>query len=328
MRHGSIYVITTAENTPERPWLTANYDRMVRAGRAYRGGDFFLADEPDDAEFVLFVDSCEPYLGDVTRSPLYRSFADRAYVHNCNDAAVPVVPGMYVDMPTPVRRPELQIGAFYLRLFDNEALLARDDETLPTVLFSFVGNVRTAPEVRGQIVALRHPGAHLVDRSSGMKDQDSDYVTRLRQSNFVICPRGLGPTSWRFYETMMAGRVPVIVSDRWVPAREIDWRSFALHVPEREIKSITRLCEENLSRAAAMGKRAREEWERCCALETAFGWVGRRLRELQKHRATARLHSPTQLFVELLYRKELLTFLRWQGGRPIRSLKQRLSGSS
>jgi len=67
MRAESVFVTTTAVNTPSRPWMTANYERMVRAGHAYRGVDFRLADDPEDADFILFVESTEPYLGDVCR---------------------------------------------------------------------------------------------------------------------------------------------------------------------------------------------------------------------------------------------------------------------
>ena len=52
----SLFVTTTAVNTPSHPWLTANYERMVRAGHAYRGIDFRLADDPEDADFLLFVE--------------------------------------------------------------------------------------------------------------------------------------------------------------------------------------------------------------------------------------------------------------------------------
>jgi hypothetical protein len=108
---------------------------------------------------------------------------------------------------SPFGRTDLQLGAFYLRSFDNQLLVPPpNDAKRPTRLFSFVGNVKTAPEVRGRILALQHPDALLLNPSSGMRDNDSDYVEMLRDSHFVLCPRGLGPTSWRFYEVMMAAR--------------------------------------------------------------------------------------------------------------------------
>jgi len=113
MQTGTVFVTTTAVNTSSRPWLTANYERMVRAGQAYPGIDFRLADDPEDADFILFVESSEPYLGDICRSPLFRRHQNRSYVYRANDAAVPVLPGMYPDIVGPVRLPDLQSKGFF-----------------------------------------------------------------------------------------------------------------------------------------------------------------------------------------------------------------------
>ena len=316
----SIFLTTTARNTAARPWLTANLERVVRASEAYAGGDFVRADDPRRADFILFVDSEEPYLGDVLRAPLFRACEERSYVHNVNDAAVAVLPGMYPDIQGPPRLPDLQLGAFYLRCFDNQALLPRDETWSPKYLFSFVGNVSTAPAVRGRILALPPKDALLMNRSSGLRDDDLDYVGTLRASKFVLCPRGLGPTSWRFYETMMAGRVPVIVSDGWVPARELDWPSFSLRVAESDIASIPALCAANESRAAEMGRRARDEWERCCSLQQTFGWIGRRLRELREARSRTPFHARREFLRELRYRGHVRKYARWKGGQTLRAL--------
>lgn len=320
MRPDSIFLTTTARDTAERPWLTANLDRLVRAAAAYRGNEFRVADAPEHADFLLFVDSEEPYLGDVRRSPLFRKFADRSYVHNVNDAAIPIVPGMYPDLSGPVRRPDLQLGAFYLRSFDNQALVTPPDARRPKWLFSFVGNVNTAPDVRARVLALQHPRAFLRNRSSGLRDDDLDYVETLRESKFVLCPKGLGPTSWRFYETMMAARVPVIVSDRWVPSRDLDWPAFSLRVSESDVDSIPRLCEAHEDLAEEMGRRAREEWERHCALESAFAWVGRRLRELREARDARSFHVAREFVRELAFHGNVRKYARWRLGRGLRAL--------
>jgi hypothetical protein len=226
---------------------------------------------------------------------------------------------MYPCVVGPVRVPDLQLGAFYLRSFDNQGLASlRNDAKRPTRLFSFVGNVRSAPAVRGRILALQHPDAVLLDSSSGMRDNQSDYVETLRDSSFVLCPKGLGPTTWRIYETMMSARVPVIISDAWVPARDIDWPSFSLRVSESDLESIPGLCTANVGRAEEMGLRARQEWESYCSLEGAFGWVGRRLRELREARKGRRLDPAYDLIRELAFRRQLLRYGRWRVGNMLR----------
>lgn len=311
-----VFLTTTAVDSAARPWATANFRRLVRAAAAYRGRDLEAVDNPRRADFVLFVESSGPYLFDVLLSPLFRRHRARCYVFNSNDDAAPVLPGMYPDVSAPVRRPAVQLGGFYVRSFDNRLLAARPPEPSPRWLFSFVGDSRNAPGVRNRILGMRHPAGLLLDRSSGLRDDDPEYVRILRASRFVICPRGLGPTGWRFYEAMMAGRVPVIVSDGWLPAREIDWPAFSLRVPEADVESIPRLCERNADRAREMGEAAREEWQRSCSLESVFGWVGRRLRELgDAGESGAGWHDALE---ELAFRGRLPAAARWCAGRLAR----------
>jgi hypothetical protein len=313
----SVFVTTTAVNTPSHPWRTHDYERMVRAGHAYRGIDFRLADDPKDADFILFVGAMEHYLGDICRSPLFRRHHDRCYVYNSSDGGIPFLPGMYPGVAGPVRLPDLQFGAFFLRPFDNKELAPRYNEAKrPTRLFSFVGTVKYAPEVRGRVLALQHPDALLLNRSKGVSDED--YIEKLRDSYFVLCPRSLSPDTWRIYETMMAARVPVIIADGWVPPRDIDWPSCSFRVSENNVESIPRLCAANVTRAREMGLRARQEWETHCSLEGAFGWVGRRLRELREARKGRTLHPAFDLIRDLAFRRQLLQYGRWRVGKTLR----------
>ena len=68
----------------------------------------------------------------------------------------------------------------------------------------------------------------------------------LRTARFALCPRGYGPTSYRLYEALRCGVVPVYVSDRhWLPwPHLIDWQAIAVIetdpvVAARRIKTMT-----------------------------------------------------------------------------------------
>jgi hypothetical protein len=317
----TIFVTTTAFKTPQKPWATENCRRMVAAASAYRGGDFRLTLDPAEAKYLLFVDSADHFLGDVLRSATYAANRERSFVFNHNDDAFPAIPGIYPDFSAPVRRPGLQLGGFYLRCFENALLIGRSESWSPRFLFSFVGNVRNAPVLRQEILGLDSSDSLLLDRSSGLRDDDARYVEILRDSQFVICPKGIGPTSWRIYETMMASRVPVVVSDGWVPAREIDWSSFSLRVAEGEVELIPALCRENAGRAREMGRRARDQWEEHCSKENAFGWVGRRLQELQQATGGHGRAESIERVKELLFRRALMKYIKQQLGRSVRSVR-------
>ena len=68
-------------------------------------------------------------------------------------------------------------------------------------------------------------------------DQLEQFTRLTERSRYTLCPRGFGPTSFRLYEAMQLGSVPVYVSDHhhlpWTD--EIDWSEIAVLVRRDEI---------------------------------------------------------------------------------------------
>jgi hypothetical protein len=55
------------------------------------------------------------------------------------------------------------------------------------------------------------------------------YLDDLSQCTFVLCPRGTGTSSFRLYETLMMGSIPIITGMKDYPFDdEYDWDSFSL----------------------------------------------------------------------------------------------------
>jgi len=55
------------------------------------------------------------------------------------------------------------------------------------------------------------------------------YLDDLSQCTFVLCPRGTGTSSFRLYETLMMGSIPIITGMKDYPFDdEYDWESFSL----------------------------------------------------------------------------------------------------
>lgn len=57
------------------------------------------------------------------------------------------------------------------------------------------------------------------------------------QSVFTLCPRGIAGWSFRLYEAILCGSIPVLLSDHWVPpfAQQLDWDAFSLRVLEKDL---------------------------------------------------------------------------------------------
>ncbi len=81
------------------------------------------------------------------------------------------------------------------------------------------------------------------------KNNIDDFETLISDSYFSICPRGFGPTSFRLYESIGLGSVPVYVSDTFVlPFSEIiDWSKLAVIIKPNEINKIPKIINEILN---------------------------------------------------------------------------------
>jgi hypothetical protein len=60
---------------------------------------------------------------------------------------------------------------------------------------------------------------------------------------------------------MEQGRVPVIISDDWLPNPDIDWGSFSIRIAEKDVPRISEILEPYLPRMVEMEKAARVTWE-------------------------------------------------------------------
>ncbi len=52
------------------------------------------------------------------------------------------------------------------------------------------------------------------DKSTNTLNRRSEFFNSVRDSRYVICPRGDGNQSLRFYETLSAGRVPILIDTK------------------------------------------------------------------------------------------------------------------
>jgi hypothetical protein len=107
-----------------------------------------------------------------------------------------------------------------------------------------------------------------------------DYVEFLRKTRFILCPRGYGLGTVRLFEAMKAGRVPVIISDRYTLPKGIDWTNCSIRVTEREIDRIPEILQPHLQNWPAMARSARRNWEDNFSDSRFFGYLTKNLEEI------------------------------------------------
>jgi hypothetical protein len=258
-------------------------------------------DDPDLAELIVFAEghtAGDPYYFAVRNHPLRRRYPDRCFLYHDEDYVVPLLPGLYPALEVQDRDPGYAVGAPYMaRITENPVkgpVPAAD--AAASVLYSFVGSATTHP-VRREIMKLTHDERACCEDTGAARswalspEERSVYLSRFfditAKSKFVLCPRGHSPSTYRLFETMEAGRAPVIVSDAFTPPEGPDWATFSLRVSEADTATIPAFVRRHEHVAAEMGAKARRAWELWFAPAVSFHRTAEVCREIAARRSAA-----------------------------------------
>lgn len=271
------------------PWGDLRVDQLEALAALDRFGVHELVGEPEAADVILFV-QCHVVdwrLEAILAHPIARRYWGKVMVYDERDRPWLSFPGAYVCAPARTFDERRQRAASYVHVPEAAGASARD----PDLLFSFVGSATA--RCRRSLLELRHPDA-IVEEVRDFMFWDSDapgYAQRrdryrdvLARSRFVLCPRGRGTSSFRLYEALAAGRVPVIISDEWVAPEGPNWSAFSLRVRESQIGGLEELLEHRTSDWAAMSKAATEAYEAYFSDSARFHRLGELLRHLHDAR--------------------------------------------
>jgi hypothetical protein len=245
-------------------------------------GHHQLSSDPIDADIILFVEGhpgFDPYLLGVRHHLFWRRYSKKCFLYHDADYAVPILRGVY---PSILKRDFLpdrcRGGGYIARLVENEFVRYRElDRTTVRWLYSFIGEANST--VRRAIFARQHSRGFVRDtsgrhawelRGSEQVNYKREFANIIEQSAFVLCPGGCGPTSYRLFETMEMGRVPVILSDQWVAPEGVPWKQFSLRLPESCVSELDGILTMHESRVEEMGRCARKAWEQWFAKPVAF----------------------------------------------------------
>jgi hypothetical protein len=278
-----------------------------------------LVSDASSADVILIFGSTalEPQL--LLQSEVYRVFPDRCVAYTEEDYFVPLLPTLHTNAP---RSTHTRIG----RVF-NYAHIARNGmhvnryigETTSPVpigiaaqkryLFTFLGGSTSL--VRKRLFNLKLDRSDiLIENTSGYWHWDNSQPGRLERqkryaeivaaSHFVLCPRGAGAGSSRFWEVMAAGVAPVLISDDYELTPGPDWDKFLIRVRERDIAKLPAILGSQLETAAERGQLARKAFDEYFSIESEFD----RVAELA---ALSLRHGPPS---EAYFRKRQAAMLR------------------
>lgn len=268
------------------------YQYLQRAFKS--GSDKFcsLTDSPEAADLIIICPSVSfknpVFPREIFRSSILLKYGKKCVVFGVNDEATIVHKGFYTSLSATKNRSNLLSGGVYLHTVYAPPHEAYSINIEFKYLFSFLGNfsnhaIRT--ELGSLVEAFSSSlstmgvglGFLLQDTSRSQtefelnseteKDYKNTYLDSIRESKFILCPRGGCPSSVRVFETMKAGRVPVIISDEWVPPPEIPWKSFAVFVKERDVRRIPEILKYEETSFVERALAARKAWDDFLAAE-------------------------------------------------------------
>jgi hypothetical protein len=201
----------------------------------------------------------------------------RLFLFSQDDRPLPWAPGVFASVAASHPDAPRVRGGFYVAeasyLTEHAGALAPRAHEEAEFLWCFIGSTVTCPPIRGPLLALRDPRALTSDTDAWHQTLRwqlgaersralASYAESLHRAQFVVCPRGVSPSSIRLFEAMRVGRCPVIVSDDWLAPPFVDWGSCSVRIAERDLPRLPDILREREPDARKLGARARAVWER------------------------------------------------------------------
>lgn len=262
------------ETIHESEWAQGRWREIADAWEA--NGHLDLCDSMDRADAILttIADPKRDYestIKNIAVSRAYRVHPDKCFVFDTQDSPLGLYAGLYSSLRGYLFSASRHRTGCYMQSF-NEFIrydTPEEDSAALRWLFSFQGNLTS--RTRAKLFEINYGRNDvLVERTepfwsntggAEVRHFKEQYADNIVSSKFVLCPRGVGTSTYRLFETMQSGRVPVILSDAWVPTRGIDWPSFSLRIRERDLARVPEICLANEERWESLARQARRTWE-------------------------------------------------------------------
>lgn len=213
---------------------------------------FDLVGNVEEADLIVLLESCTfKTQKDIKYFESLQHFnksSKRLCTLNYEDAPPGFLPGLYSSLERFKYDPAIHLSWPHLVL-PNEKI----NGSLPVpehsvrMLFTFSGSC--SHPIRRRLFESYKSSSTLYkvcevkkwyDHNEGEKQS---YIDDIRESKFVLCPRGIASYSHRIIETLALGKVPVIIADDWVPF-SIPERDYFVKVAEKDISNIIPILEQ------------------------------------------------------------------------------------
>lgn len=229
----------------ENPWM--------RIYNQSRSRSHVITSNPVEADSIVFVQSHHArshVWNDFQNCSLYNDYRNKCIVYNDRDVPYPIYPGLYTSIRTRLYDAKYYLSVPYVKVF-TEPDCNHTPQSSRRYLYSFMGTVRN--KVRRNLVRNKHCNDAYVIATDNLRPYDvyqnpdhwrvvrnaqDEMISVMSDSIYTLCPAGVSPNSYRIYEAMSVGSIPVIIADDLVLPVGIDWSKCSIRIREHDIASI------------------------------------------------------------------------------------------
>lgn len=246
--------------------------------------------EPDDKPDLIFMtDISGPgWFSELRNNRLANANPNKCFAVSDTDFPMPLLHGIYTSAHTGLAfASRYRSGSYNLYPDDQKNEFVENCTTCVADykkrhLYSFQG--RDSSNVRKQLFAQPPQTGALIENTTSIysgfggqlpnhRENQLRYFEVMRESNFVLCPRGVGAGSIRLFEAMSLGVAPVILSDRWILPEGPDWVSCAIRLKESEISNIYHILTSVEHLSLEMGRRSQAEYQKYFSDDSYFNFL-------------------------------------------------------
>jgi len=248
----------------------------------YRYSDnskYKITNDPIKADVILVCDvGFLNYGENILKNKFIKKFLNKCFILSITDRPIPVFRGIL----TSGEKSFINFGRIrtisyngYSDNFKNPFISNYSFEDNPNIkkeyFFSFIG--RDSDPVRKEIFNIKYKrkDIFLLDSTNtfNLYETNIDFLNKQKQycdvmirSKFVLCPRGWGATSFRLFEAMKLGLVPVIISDEWILPKGPKWEDFSIIISKKDIMHLEEKMLERENDFAEMGLLAKNAFDK------------------------------------------------------------------
>ena len=306
------------------PHVTQRLTEIINASNSQKHS--FEFNDPSKADVFLFLSHGldENSILGIKDHELIKKYPPRCFFWCDDDHPLAILPGLYASLPSVFFNPNFHRTIFYLTRSNNliGQLKTEYEKKPPLILASFQGGISS--NIRKKLLILKFKTDRIIVKAvqplwsvflfgMGFNDQElivNEYARRIFESKFVICPKGNGVSSYRLFETLEAGRVPVIISDKFVPPKIQPDSEYMLFLKEADINKLEDFLISREPEFEQLALNVTTVFDNNFADHSKLHYIGELLEEIMQH-STIKTYRDLKKYQRkiLLFKKiQFLTF--------------------